>query len=228
MRLQPPFFVHQTEIILQTALLFSYFFLSFFGEGFQVAQRFVSCLSRFHITRGTGDEYDSVVLCQHGCSELRQPNFYRFNQGVCPETEQVSPKIVALKIMKTREFLLIVICIFVFVQISKEWVDLFRHANKFHKVTVGFELFPPFCYRNGKSFLKQCGYKVKQDFVLIFLEASLKFVAPINGSFCGKINIRWWWDIVLQLYINYTERKSTMNCIILCYFNYLTKQNIGP
>lgn len=106
MRLQPPFFVRQTEIILQTALLFSYFFLSFFGQGFQVAQRFVSCLSRFHITRVTGDEYDSVVLCQHGCSELRQPNFYRLNQGVCPETEQVSPKIVALKIMKTGEFLL--------------------------------------------------------------------------------------------------------------------------
>ena len=37
MRLQPPFFVRKTEIILQTALLFSYFFLSFFGEGFQVA-----------------------------------------------------------------------------------------------------------------------------------------------------------------------------------------------
>ena len=37
MCLQPPFFVRQTEIILQTALLFSYFFLSFFGQGFQVA-----------------------------------------------------------------------------------------------------------------------------------------------------------------------------------------------
>ena len=30
--LQPWFFVRQTEIILQTALLFSLFFLSFFGE----------------------------------------------------------------------------------------------------------------------------------------------------------------------------------------------------
>ena len=30
--LQPWFFVRQTEIILQTALLFSFFFLPFFGE----------------------------------------------------------------------------------------------------------------------------------------------------------------------------------------------------
>ena len=48
--LQPWFFVRQTEIILQTALLFSFFFLSFFGEALsssRVAKRFVGCFSNY-------------------------------------------------------------------------------------------------------------------------------------------------------------------------------------